>query len=87
MSDEIQQLIAQRTAAVPSYRAWEDYEIQAISGASYLDYELATHALGFTAEKFGSCFTQAVSCDICGAMFTEHMPAMRRHRLQCGWEA
>ncbi|OBI95567.1 hypothetical protein [Mycobacterium sp. 1465703.0] len=81
---EVEMLAATRFQQLGPNYDFADYEVRAISGERGFEDE-AIGALAFTHEQFGTPFTQAVSCDICGGLFVERLQAMRKHRLQCGW--
>lgn len=82
---QISMLIEQRRTSVPRGCGWADYEIRAVRGdGGFIEH--ANYALGFREENFNMQDVQAVSCDVCGGLFKDSLPVMRRHRLACGWD-
>jgi hypothetical protein len=82
---QVAALIEQRRTHCAPGCGWADYEIRAVRGEGGF-FEHAIYALGFREENFNMQFTQAVSCEVCGGLFKESLPVMRRHRLSCGWD-
>lgn len=82
--DQIAALIEQRRTHSRAGSGWADYEIRAVRGEGGFS-EHAVSALGFQYQYFGMQETQAVSCEVCGALLVESLTHMRRHRLRCGW--
>lgn len=63
-----------------------DYELRAIESDHYNDRLEAASYLAFTEEHFGMRDVQAMSCQACGALFTESIRHLRAHRRKCGWD-
>jgi hypothetical protein len=82
---EVDELAIQRRQQLGDAFGFADYELRAIRDEGGFAND-AISALRFTSEHLGMQDVQAVSCDICGALFTERLRMMRRHRLECGWK-
>lgn len=85
LDEEVEMLVAQRKSQVGEAFGFADYELLAIRNEGGFS-EHATVALGFSDEHFGMQEVQAVSCNVCGALFRDTLRLLRRHRLVCGWD-
>lgn len=81
---EVAALIEQRVEQLGPHFGFADHEVEAIRGNRFLVDDV-NFALEFTAEHLGMHDVQAVSCNVCGGLFKDRLPVMRRHRLKCGW--
>lgn len=86
LDEEIEMLVAQRNTQVGEDFGFADYELRAIRNEGGFS-EHALYALGFSVEPLGMQEAQAVSCNVCGGLFRDELRLLRRHRLQCGWDA
>lgn len=83
---EVEKLVEMRRQPLGDGYGFHDYELRLIRGEARDEGGEAAHVLMFTPENLGAQYAEAVSCDVCGALFIERLSAMRRHRLKCGWE-